>query len=101
SGRKSEKPHTRWSTSFSSRSTSGVSGVDVLIHETLEFGGQLFVGAAQRGGVPAVDEDRTIRRLSSPRQADPDVGRFGFTGTVDDAAHHREGHRFDAVILHL
>src|SRR5262245_55432378 len=73
SGRKLEKPHTWWSTSCSARSASRVSRLDVVIHEALERGGQLFVGAAQRRHVLPVDEDGTMRRFTGARQADADV----------------------------
>src|SRR3954464_11236236 len=93
SGRKSEKPHTRWSasrrsasartepvspklgdrTSSEGGSASGVGVIDVVINETLKFGREFVVGAAQGLDVVAVDVDRTARLLAGAGQADADV----------------------------
>src|SRR5262249_2484812 len=91
-GRKSEKPQTRWSAAArraSARlvtpkpssfrlsgggSASGVLALDVVIDQTLEVGGELVVGSAQRGDMLAVDEHRAARLLARARQADADAG---------------------------
>src|SRR5262245_45345333 len=101
SGRNAANPQTRWSVSSSSRSASGVGVLDVLIDQALERGGELVVGAAQSGHVLAVDVDGTVRSFAGPRQADADVRRLRLTGSVDDAAHHGERHRLDAVVGRL
>src|SRR5438552_12664498 len=101
SGRKSEKPQTRWRISRRPRSADcsapGVSLLDVIIDQTLEGCRQLVVRAAQCGHVLAVDVDGTVRRFAGARQADADVGRLRFAGAVDDAAHDRARHRLDAL----
>src|SRR5437762_11864649 len=57
SGRKSEKPQTRWSASASRESASCVRALDVFIDQTLEFRRELVVRAAQGGDMVPVDED--------------------------------------------
>ena len=44
----------------------------------------------------AVDVDRRHGLFERARQRDADVGVLGFAGAVDDAAHHRDLHLFDA-----
>src|SRR5471032_1321026 len=121
-GRNSEKPQTRWSASRSNASAadgrpvspklgdrasseggsaSGVVVLDVVIDQTLKLRRELVVRAVQRLDVLAVDEDRTARLLARAGQADADARRLRFAGPVDDAAHHRERHLFDAFALHL
>src|SRR5712671_5609737 len=80
-------------------SASGVGVIDVVINQTLEFNREFVVAAAQSPGVLAVDEHRAARLLAGAGQADADVRRLRFAGTVDDAAHDREGHRLDALVL--
>src|SRR5262249_9710551 len=41
------------------------------------------------------------RRFAGAGQADADIGGPGFTGAIDDAAHERKGHGFDAFVLLL
>src|SRR3954469_14655525 len=55
SGRKSEKPQTRWRASASRLSASGVFMFDVVIDEMLKLRRELVVRAAQRGDVLPVD----------------------------------------------
>ena len=57
-----------------------------------------IVGSAQGQGLGAVDEDRRGGRFARPGQRNADVGVFGFAGSVDDAAHHRDVQRLDAGI---
>ena len=49
----------------------------------------------------AVDIDGATGRLAGAGQADADIGGARFAGAVDDAAHHGEGHGFDAFVLLL
>ena len=43
-------------------------GDDVVVEQGAEAFGQLVVGASQRREMFAVDKDRTIGRLASPRE---------------------------------
>ena len=72
---------------------------DVVLDQRLEFFGD--GRAAQGERFLAVDEHRRGRRLAGAGQADADVGMLAFAGPVDDAAHHRDLHLFDARIARL
>src|SRR5437899_5462016 len=72
---------------------------DVIVHQLLERGGKLIVSAFERNVLFPVDVHRAARRFASARQADANVGSFGFARAIDDATHHREGHFFDAFVL--
>src|SRR5262245_7716561 len=98
SGRKSEKPQTRWSVSSSSRSASGVLVLDVVIDQLLEFCGELVGGAAQRLHMVTVDVHRAARFFAGAGQADADARRLRFAGPVDHTAHDRERHLLDALV---
>src|SRR5262245_34884545 len=72
---------------------------DVVFDDALEV---LRDGvAAQRDGFLAVDEHRRGGCLASAGQADADVGVLALAGAVDDAAHDRDLHRFDAGVARL
>src|ERR1700712_3974491 len=101
SGRKSEKPHTRWSASFSRESASGVGMIDVVINETLKFRREFVVGAVQGLDVLAVDEHRAAGLFAGARQGDADAGGLRLAGTVDHAAHDRQRHLLDALVRRL
>ena len=49
----------------------------------------------------AVDVDGTVGRLARAGQADADVRGLRLARAVDDAAHHRERHRFHAFVSRL
>src|SRR6266705_623432 len=72
---------------------------DVVVNQSLEGGSELIVSAFQRDILLAVDVHRAARRFASTRQADANVGGFGFARAIDDASHHGEGNRFHAFVL--
>ena len=47
----------------------------------------------------AVDVDGAARLFAGAGQADANVRGFGFTGSIDDTAHHGKSHFFDTFIL--
>ena len=49
----------------------------------------------------AVDEDGAVRRFTSARKTDADIGGFGFARSIDDAAHDGEREVLDALVATL
>src|SRR5262249_49944461 len=73
--------------------------LDIIDNDLLEIGGQRRT--AERHGLFAVDKNRRGRLLVGARQGNADIGMFGLTWTVDDAAHHRDVKTLDARIARL
>ena len=74
---------------------------DVVVDERAEGGRELLVGALQRREVLAVDVDGAVRLLARSGQRDADRGGLRLAGSVDDAAHDRERHVLDTLVLRL
>src|SRR5687768_16389165 len=91
--------YSRRRTSGTALSSSLVVGGHVVLQEHAEAVRELVVRAAERREVFAVDVDRTVGRLARAWQADPDIGSFGLTGAIDDAAHDSKGQCLDALVL--
>src|SRR5260370_12039498 len=75
-------------------SSSVIFSCDVVVNQSLEGGSELIIGAFERNVLFPVDVHRAARRFASARQADANVGSFGFARAIDVPTHPREVHFF-------